>query len=310
MSGHVRLPCLLGTVASRTVEFRIGPADNLLMNRTASFSIALAILALLASLAVAQEAKPAIPSDGDNAAAALAASTRHGEWADVALPGGDTKIKSWVVYPERADKAPVVLVIHEIFGMTDWVRGVADQLAAEGFIAVAPDLLSGKGPGGGGTESFEGDKAREAIRLLQPDEVTARLNAVRDYALALPAAGGKTGVVGFCWGGSQVWNYAVRQPGVNAAVAYYGSGPTEAADYAKITCPVLGLYGSDDARVNATIETSEKAMSAAGKSYSKTVFEGAGHGFLRQQTARDGANQKAATAAWTQTLAFFKKNLQ
>lgn len=264
------------------------------------------VLFVFASLAAGQ----AIPADGPLAPEALKASPRHGEFVDIALPGSEARIKSYIVYPERAGKAPVVIVIHEIFGLTDWVRAVADQLAADGFIAVAPDLLSGKGPGGGGTESFEGDKVREAIRALAPDEVAARLNAVRDHALALPAAAQKTGVVGYCWGGSAVWNYAIRQPALNAAVVYYGSGPKEAGDYAKITAPVLGLYGSDDERVNATIAGSEAAMAAAGKSFEKHMYDGAGHGFLRQQTGRDGANAKAAGAAWKETIAFLKKHLE
>lgn len=280
------------------------------MNRALNPLFAIAIFFALVVWAHARDAKPVIPADGDNAAGALKASTRHGEWVDIALLGGDTKIKTWVVYPERADKAPVVLVIHEIFGMTDWVRGVADQLAAEGYIAVAPDLLSGKGPSGGGTESFDGDKVREAIRDLAADEVAARLNAARDYAIALPSASGKVGVIGFCWGGGQSWNYAVRQPALNAAVVYYGSGPKDAAEYATINCPVLGLYGSDDARVNATIEASDKEMLAKSKPFTKHMYEGAGHGFLRQPTARDGANLKAATAAWGETLAFFKNHLK
>src|SRR5438105_10177560 len=134
----------------------------------------------------AEQIKP--PPSGDAAADALKASTRHGEWVDIPIANSDAKIHTWVVYPERKDKAPVVLVIHEIFGMTDWVRSVADALAAEGFIAVAPDLLSGMGPGGGGTESFAADGVRDAIRKLSGDEVVKRLNAVRDYAIALPSA--------------------------------------------------------------------------------------------------------------------------
>src|SRR5688572_25837116 len=151
----------------------------------------------------------ALPPSGDDAAKVLGASPRHGEYVDVTM--GDAKIKSWVVYPERKEKAPVVIVIHEIFGLTDWVRGVADALAAEGFITIAPDLLSGKGSGGGGTESFKGDEVRDAIRKLTTEEVTARLNAVRDYAIALPASSGKSATIGFCWGGAASFTYATNQ---------------------------------------------------------------------------------------------------
>jgi carboxymethylenebutenolidase len=249
------------------------------------------------------------PPAGDKAIEALKASPRHGEWVDVKLPDGKTSLHTWVSYPERADKAPVVLVIHEIFGMSDWVRSTTDALAAEGFIAVAPDLLSGKGPDGGNTDSFKGDDVRAAIQKLSPDEVTERLNAAKDYAIAQPSALPKFGVVGFCWGGGQSFNYAVRQPELSAAVVYYGTGPKTAEEVAKIHAPVLGNYGGDDARVTATVAPTKQLMADAKKSYEPIIHDKAGHGFLRQQDGKDGANAKAAEAAWTRTIAFFKEKL-
>lgn len=263
---------------------------------------------LLTCLATAL-ASAAIPPADTGASDALKDSPRHGEWVDVPLEDGTT-LKTWIVYPEVAGKAPVVLVIHEIFGLTDWIRAVADQLAADGFIAIAPDLLSGMGPGGGGTESFAGDAVREAIRKLTPDQVAQRLDAVRRYALALPAASAKSASIGFCWGGTASFRYAMRQPQLNAAVVYYGSGPTNQQELASINCPVLGLYGGDDARVTSTVEPSATAMKAAGKSFESHVFDGAGHGFLRQQSARDGANQRAADAAWKRTVEFLHEHLR
>jgi carboxymethylenebutenolidase len=250
----------------------------------------------------------ALPPDADQAKQALAKSPRHGEWVDIKLPDGG-KLVTWVVYPEVKSKAGVVIVIHEIFGLTDWVRGVADQLAKEGFIAVAPDLLSGKGPNGGGTDSL-GEDVGKVIRTLTPETVVERLNAVRDYALKLPAANGKTGSVGFCWGGTTSFAYAVAQPKLDAAVVYYGTSPSEAAAYAKISAPVLGLYGGDDARVDATIPTAETEMKKLTKRYTPRVFDGAGHGFLRQLSGKDGANRKAAEQAWPATLAFFRELLK
>jgi carboxymethylenebutenolidase len=262
----------------------------------------------------AKEPTPGIPPDGEVAQRFLELSTRHGEWVDVALAadggeGATTKIHTWVVYPERKDKAPVVIVIHEIFGMTDWIRSVADQLAADGFIAVAPDLLSGLGPNGGGTESFASDGVRDAIRKLDREKVAQRLDAVRTYALALPAAAPKSATVGFCWGGGASFGYATAQPKLDGAVVYYGSAPTEKDLLGKIACPVLGLYGGDDARVTATVEPTAKTMDELHKTYSHHVFEGAGHGFLRQQSARE-ANGKAAKEAWEKTIAFLKKQLE
>lgn len=224
------------------------------------------------------------------------------------MPLGDLKIHTWVVYPERKDKAPVVLVIHEIFGMSDWVRAVSDQLAAEGYIAVAPDMLSGMGPDGGGTESL-GDHVGETIRKLSLDDEVKRLDAVREYAIALPAATDKTASIGFCWGGGVSFGYATRQPKLNAAVVFYGTPPKSDA-IANITCPVLGLYGGDDARVTATVADTVKAMADLNKQYDPHIYDGAGHGFLRQQEGRNGANLKASQQAWGETIAFLKKNLQ
>ena len=249
-----------------------------------------------------------LPADGDHAKEALARSPRHGEWVDVKLPDG-TKLVTWVVYPERKDRAGVVIVIHEIFGLTDWARGVADQLAAEGFIAIAPDLVSGMGPNGGGTDAL-GEDVGKAIRTLTPEVVTARLDAVRGYALALPAANGKIATVGFCWGGGQSFAYAASQAKLDGAVVFYGPSPADTAAYGKIAAPVLGHYGGDDARVDATIPVAEAEMKKLGKSYTPTVYDGAGHGFMRQQTGRDGANLRAAEKAWPATIAFFRDRLK
>ncbi len=250
----------------------------------------------------------ALPPDAEHAKEALAKSPRHAEWVDVQMPDG-LKIVTFAVYPERKDKAPVVIVIHEIFGLTDWVRGVADQLAKDGFIALAPDLLSGKGPGGGGTDAL-GENATKVIRTLTPSDVVARLNAVREYALTIPAASGKIGVVGFCWGGSQSFLYAVAQPRLDAAVVYYGTAPSDLSSLASIHAPVLGLYGGDDERVNSTIAPAEAEMKKLGKPFTARIYEGAGHGFLRQQTGRDGANLRASEKAWPETIAFFRQHLK
>jgi carboxymethylenebutenolidase len=270
-----------------------------------------AMMLALVSLARAED-NTKLPANAETAQERLKASTRHGEWVDV--PMGDVKIKSFVVYPESKDKAPVVIVIHEIFGMTDWVRSVADQLAAEGFIAIAPDLLSGMGPNGGGTESL-GNNVGQTIRQLSAEEQGKRLDAVREWAVAQPSATDKTGCVGFCWGGSASFNYAVHQPKLNAAVVYYGTPPMKdrAPDkdaLGKIPCPVLGCYGGSDNRVTATVDPTKAAMGELKKEYDPHVYEGAGHGFLRQQNGQNGANLKATQEAWPATVEFFKKNLK
>jgi carboxymethylenebutenolidase len=251
----------------------------------------------------------ALPASEDAAKAALEKSPRHGEYVDVKVGSGDS-VRTWIVYPERKEKAGVVIVIHEIFGLSDWIRGVADQLAREGFIAVAPDLITGKGQNGGGTDSVPSrDDVVKLIRGLTADEVTARLNGVRDWAVKLPAANGKSATIGFCWGGGKSFGYAASQQKLNAAVVYYGTSP-EAADLARIQAPVLGLYGGDDARVDATIPPAEAEMKKLGKKYEPHLFEGAGHGFLRAQGDRNGANLKATRQAWPLTVTFLRAQLK
>jgi len=265
--------------------------------------LAAGMLALLFAVpALAQEAPGA-----DDAADRLSTSPRHGEW--VLIDTGSGPVNSWVVYPERSDAAPVVVVIHEIFGMSDWVRSVADGLAEAGFIAIAPDLLSGKGPNGGGTSSIESPRA--AIRDLDPDEVRLRLNGVAEYGMSLPAATKKFGVVGFCWGGSTSFRYATQQPQASAAVVYYGSAPA-AEDLANLGVPVLGLYGGNDNRVNATIEGAQATLAGTGTRYEVEIYEGAGHGFLRAQNHEQlaAANTSAARAAWPRTIEFFRELLE
>jgi carboxymethylenebutenolidase len=267
-----------------------------------------ALLSSLATIGFALAARPAdLPPGEKDAKAVLEKSPRHGEYVDVAFSGARAPLKAYIVYPERKDKAPVVIVIHEIFGLSDWIKSVADQLAADGFIAIAPDLLSGHGKDGGGTDSFGGrDEVVNAIRGLKAPEVTSDLNAVRDYGLKLPAASGKTATIGFCWGGGQSFAYAVNQPELNAAVVYYGSPPPK--DLEKIKAPVLGLYGGTDNRITSTVEPTAEQMKTLGKSYTPHVFEGAGHGFLRQQDGQNGANMKATQEAWPQTIQFLREN--
>ncbi len=250
-----------------------------------------------------------LPPSEETAKARLETSPRHGELIDVKIAGTNETIRTWIVYPERKDKAPVVIVIHEIYGLTDWIRGVADQLAKEGYIGVAPDLISGMGPGGGGTESFTSrDDVVKSIRGLSTEEAVRRMNAVRSWAITLPSASGKSATVGYCWGGSKSFEYAGAQPELNAAIVFYGTSP-DSSVLAKVKASVLGLYGGDDARVNATIEPAAAEMKKLGKVYETEIYEGAGHGFLRAQGGRDGANLRATQKAWLRVIAFLKREL-
>jgi carboxymethylenebutenolidase len=255
-------------------------------------------------------AAPAGPPSEQQAKAALEKSPRHGEYVDVKLPAGGTPIRTWIAYPERKDKAGVVILIHEIYGLSDWLRGVADQLAREGFIAVVPDLISGMGPNGGGTASAASrDDVVALVRAVTPETAIARLNAVRDYAVHLPSANGKSATLGFCWGGGKSFAYAAAQPALDAAVVFYGP-PPEPTDLARIKAPVLGHYGGDDARITTTIAPTEAEMKKLGKTYEPHIYEGAGHGFLRAQEDREGANLKATQQAWPRTVAFLRERLR
>lgn len=281
-------------------------------------------LLLLAGCAGEQEAEPAmeeqtpaaeqagtemtLPPDAESAMARLEESPRHGEWVTIQT-GAQDSVRAWVVYPERSDPAPVILVVHEIFGLSHWVRSVADQFAAEGFIAIAPDMLTMRDipPGDDGAPSP--DVARSEIQTLDRDDIHRQLLAVAEYGMALPAAADTYGIVGYCWGGTVSFEHATRSPELGASVVYYGTSPDSAA-LAQIQAPVLGLYGENDERVNATVGPAEATMEELGKVYEPHTFPGAGHGFLRAQSGQDGANLEATREAWPLTIEWFRTNLE
>src|ERR1044072_5072117 len=257
------------------------------------------------------------------AKARLANSSRHQEW--VKVKKGDREVSSFVVYPEVKNRATAVVVIHEIFGMSDWVQSLTDQLAEAGYIAIAPDLLSGMGPNGGGTSSLDRNGVGQAIRDLPPDQFTAVLNAVADYVSKLPAANGKVVVTGYCWGGSQSFRFATNRPSLKAAFVFYGSAPTASGSsstidkeaLAKIAEPVYGFYAGNDARIDQTVPPTTEAMNELKKTYEPGTYEGAGHGFMRAGDAPEPAaptatgNKEAddkAKADFDKALAAYKAN--
>jgi len=243
----------------------------------------------------------------DWAKAHIESSPRHHEW--VKLKHGDREVNCYITYPEVKDKAPAVIVIHEIFGLSDWARSVTDELAEAGYIAIEPDLLSGMAPGGGGTAELGGsDAVTKAISKLPADQITADLNAVADYAAQLPSCNGKLAVAGFCWGGGQSFRYAANNQKVKAAFVFYGTPPS-AEDMAKINCPVYGFYAGNDARVTATVPKTVDAMKEAKKVYEPVTYDGAGHGFMRAGEAPDASapNKKARDDAWARLKELLKK---
>lgn len=233
-------------------------------------------------------------------------SPRHLEW--VKVQHENRVVHCFIAYPEARDKATAVVVIHEIFGLTDWVRGVTDQLAEAGYIAIAPDLLSGTGPNGSAGLG-SADDVRKAIRSLPPEQVTADLNAVVDYVANLPASNGKTAVAGFCWGGTQTFRFATNNSEIKSGFVFYGSAPDDADAIAKIACPIYGFYGENDARINATLDRTMELMKSADKTFEPVIYPGAGHGFMRAGEAPEAseANREACKSAWTRWKSLLEK---
>ena len=251
---------------------------------------------------------PSLPAGSGDVAQRLASSPRHAEYVMIPAGAGDS-VRAWVVYPERSTKAPVVVVVHEIFGLSTWIRGVADQLAADGYIAIAPDLLTGKATPAPGADTLTQAVATSSIRTLKSGDVQRQLAAVGKFGMSLPAALHSYGIVGFCWGGGTSFEHAVTSPeGLGAAVVYYGTSPA-LASLSSVRVPVLGLYAGDDARVGATVPPADSAMRALGKTFHVHSFAGAGHGFLRQQDGKEGANLAATKQAWPLTIDFFRRYL-
>jgi carboxymethylenebutenolidase len=290
---------------------------------------------------VSAQDRPGLPASNNAAAARLKASPRHSEWVKIASePGSADSIMAWVVYPSTQNsrtKAPVVVVVHEIFGLSTWVRGVADQVAADGFIAIAPDFLS-RVRGGPSSVELSGDTARRLIGGVNSTERNRVIRAAANYAMMLPSAEQRYGVIGYCWGGQTVFMHAVNGgvKGFGGGVAFYGapytSGGRPATDSTaavpttlvvdslrKINVPVMLLNGSKDARIGALMPALDSTMKALGKSYSGTNYEGAVHGFLRAQDdprtagprdeAEEAANLAATKDAWPKTIAFLRKQL-
>jgi len=267
------------------------------------------IAIVLAAVSVALTSTPA--SAQEWAKAALDKSPRHREY--VPIRAGSRTVNTLIVYPETSRKAPVVVMIHEIFGLSDWAKSMADELAAQGYIVLAPDLLSGTGPNaagsaGGGTDSYPGmDAITKAVSGLPADQVNADLDAVADFGLKLPSANGKLAVTGFCWGGGKTFAFATHRKGLGGAFVFYGPPPDTSA-MASITAPVYGFYAGNDARIDATIPATVEAMKAAGKRFDPVTYDGAGHGFMRAGEAPDAtpANKKARDDAFGRLTSLLK----
>jgi carboxymethylenebutenolidase len=227
--------------------------------------------------------------------------TTHGEW--VTIRRGTDSLRAYVAYPERKDKAPAVIVIHEIFGLTPWENTVADQLAAKGYVAILPDLLSSKF---GGTPASP-DSGRKLTAQLEPERITADLDATFAYVNGLPAVKqGRVATIGFCWGGGQSFRYASTNPALKAAIVCYGPAP-DSAGLARIKAPVLGVYGENDARINADLPRVEQTLKALDRKFTYTTYPGTGHGFLKP--GRNGNDGPEPARAWENIYAFLGRTV-
>ena len=263
-------------------------------------------MGLLSSLAIIGAF--ATLADADTPKEQLEKSPRHGEWVKITTENGRV-VNAFLVFPEIKDKAASVIVIHEIFGLTDWIRLVGDRLAADGFVAICPDLLSGMGPDGGGADSFtSGDDVKRAIRELAPQQITTDLKAVTKYVRDLPSTTEKVAVSGFCWGGGQSFRLATNDDSLSGAFVFYGR-PPDAEDIGKIRCPVYGFYGQNDNRINATIEATQQAAKALGVMYDPVIYTGVGHAFLRRgMDAEANETEQAATQqAWERFVKYLRQ---
>jgi carboxymethylenebutenolidase len=272
--------------------------ENTSVRGAAAYAVVALIAAVLGAAAMWMHAEKRVKAARYQSADPV---TTHGEW--VKIKRGKDTIRAYVAYPERKTKAPAVIVIHEIFGLTDWEPTVADRLAKQGFVAIVPDLLSSKH----GQSPKNQDEGRKLIGELDPDSITADLDAVYAYVNGLPAVEkDHIGTIGFCWGGGQSFRYATNNPNLKAVVVAYGPPPDSAA-IKRIKAPVLGVYGENDERIDATLPDVAAKMEAAGKTFTYEVYPGTGHGFLKP--GRQGSDGPQVQKAWDRILEFYRARL-
>lgn len=233
----------------------------------------------------------------------LDAVTTHGEWVTFANADGDS-VSAYVAYPEREGKAPALIIVHEIFGLSEWEPTVADRFAAKGYVAIVPDLLSARY----GSTRAMGDSARRLVGTLSAGDVDRDLDATYAYVNALPATEtGNVGIIGFCWGGGTVWTYASHNPDLRAAVVCYGP-LADTSMLRTVKAPVLGVYGQNDGRVTNSLPDIVRQMEAMGKPFAADSYAGTGHGFLRP--GRRGSGTAEADRAWRDIDAFLARELE
>ncbi|MEZ5926326.1 MAG: dienelactone hydrolase family protein [Hyphomicrobiaceae bacterium] len=259
-------------------------------------------LTLLAGGAAAASALLGVLANDYARAALVAEDDPRLATASQAYSSLDGDVRAYLVWSKEGAKRPAVIVIHENRGLNPHIKDVARRIALEGFIAIAPDVLTKEG----GTPEDE-DKARDLIGKLDAKAAIVRLVGAVDFARSIPESTGKTGAVGFCWGGGMVNQLAAHAEHLDAGVAYYGR-QLSADRVPDIKAKLMLHYAGKDERINAGIADYETALKAAGKSYELHMYEGAQHAFNNDTNAAR-YDKAAAELAWGRTVTFLKNNL-
>lgn len=223
----------------------------------------------------------------------------------VTFKSGAETASGLLVTPEGAGPFPAVVVIHEWWGLDDWVKEQARALAREGYVALAPDLYRGK-------VTSKQEEAHQLMMGLSPDRAVRDLKAAVGFLEARrDVKKDRIGVIGWCMGGRYALELATQEPGLAAVVAYYGAPPTEEAAIARIKAPMLGNYGAEDKGPSPEqVKAFEAAMRKAGKKVDIKIYPGAGHAFANPDNPWQGYRPEAAKDAWSRTVAFFARHLK
>jgi len=222
----------------------------------------------------------------------------------VSYPSGSETVSGYLALPDGGGKHPAIIVIHEYWGLNDWVKEEAQKFAAQGYVVLAVDLYRGK-------VAATPDEAHELMRGVPEDRAARDLEAAFGYLAARPDVNAnKIAVVGWCMGGGYSIRFAVYEPKLAACIVNYGPLPTDPANIAKINAPVMGNFGADDRGITpASVQTFEAAMKSAGKSVDIKEYDGAGHAFENPNN-KDGYRPTATADAWARMTAFLKKTLE
>lgn len=232
-------------------------------------------------------------------------------------------IPAYLAEPAGTPKGGLI-VIHEVWGLQSHTKSIADRLAKEGYVVIAPNLLSEIGiteelAGSLAEELFDPErrtqaqpKIRELMTPMQApgfgEKTIARVRQCFEYLIARPELKEKIGVIGFCFGGTYSFSLAVHEPRLKIAIPFYGHADFTSEELSNISCPVLAFYGENDERLMEALPELKDNMKKAGVNFRAEVYKNAGHAFFND-TNRFAYNEGAAKDAWDKTISFLSDNL-